>query len=282
MLSGCVLSLSSIYLFGLDGQIVSPAVFPNICQIKTWVLSIGFTLGYGAMYSKVWRVHRLHTSQKKNAIRVNDNEMGPFGTLAFIGQLEFVWFQKALQPWKMYSIVIFLLAVDITILFLWQCMDPLDRSIQVFPLENPLNSNDDVKIRPELEHCKSENHNFWLSKFNWSIVTFSGTRRTLAVPKLFGFCRFDFELQRVAFAIRSVRFVRNPKRQVEANKRFSLRRHVNLQRGGHLFDNSTGDNSHCVAARRLFCFYIIVGDFLLFSLDGSDFRAKSKILILSV
>lgn len=70
MLSGCVLSLSSIYLFGLDGQIISPAVFPNICQIKTWVLSIGFTLGYGAMYSKVWRVHRLHTSQKKNAIRV--------------------------------------------------------------------------------------------------------------------------------------------------------------------------------------------------------------------
>lgn len=70
MLSGCVLSLSSIYLFGLDGQIISPNVFPNICQIKTWVLSIGFTLGYGAMYSKVWRVHRLHTSQKKNSIRV--------------------------------------------------------------------------------------------------------------------------------------------------------------------------------------------------------------------
>lgn len=70
MLSGCVLSLSSIYLYGLDGQLISPAVFPNICQIKTWVLSIGFTLGYGAMYSKVWRVHRLHTSQKKNAIRV--------------------------------------------------------------------------------------------------------------------------------------------------------------------------------------------------------------------
>ncbi|XP_050520335.1 gamma-aminobutyric acid type B receptor subunit 1-like isoform X1 [Daktulosphaira vitifoliae] len=139
MLSGCVLSLSSIYLYGLDGQIISPAVFPNICQIKTWVLSIGFTLGYGAMYSKVWRVHRLHTSQKKNAIR------------------------KALQPWKMYSIVMFLLAVDITILFLWQCMDPLKRNIQVFPLENPLNSNDDVKIMPELEHCKSENHNFWLS-----------------------------------------------------------------------------------------------------------------------
>lgn len=43
-------------------------------------------------------------------------------------------------------------------------MDPLKRDIQVFPLENPLNSNDDIKIRPELEHCKSENHNFWLSK----------------------------------------------------------------------------------------------------------------------
>lgn len=65
----------------------------------------------------------------------------------------------------MYSIVIFLLAVDVAILFLWQCMDPLKRDIQIFPLENPLNSNDDIKIRPELEHCKSENHNFWLSKY---------------------------------------------------------------------------------------------------------------------
>jgi len=43
-------------------------------------------------------------------------------------------------------------------------MDPLKRDIQIFVLENPLNSDDDIKIRPELEHCKSENHNFWLSK----------------------------------------------------------------------------------------------------------------------
>lgn len=70
----------------------------------------------------------------------------------------------------MYSIVIFLLAVDVAILFLWQCMDPLKRDIQVFPMENPLNSNDDIKIRPELEHCKSENHNFWLSKFYIYII----------------------------------------------------------------------------------------------------------------
>lgn len=65
----------------------------------------------------------------------------------------------------MYSIVIFLLAVDVAILFLWQCTDPLKRDIQIFPLEDPLNSNDDIKISPELEHCKSENHNFWLSKY---------------------------------------------------------------------------------------------------------------------
>lgn len=72
----------------------------------------------------------------------------------------------------MYSIVIFLLAVDVAILFLWQCMDPLKLDVQIFPLEDPLNSNDDIKISPELEHCKSENHNFWLSKYRKYQIVF--------------------------------------------------------------------------------------------------------------
>jgi len=39
-------------------------------QVRTWVLSIGFTLAYGPMFSKVWTIYRL-TLQRKREIRVS-------------------------------------------------------------------------------------------------------------------------------------------------------------------------------------------------------------------
>jgi gamma-aminobutyric acid type B receptor len=56
------------------------------------------------------------------------------------------------------------LLVDLVILLTWQLHDPLQRRIEVFPLEEPLSTEDDIKIRPELEHCESENNNVWLGK----------------------------------------------------------------------------------------------------------------------
>ena len=62
---GCLL-YTSVFLLGLDGQFVSPKMYPTICQARVWLLSLGFTLGYGAMFSKVWRVHRLTTKTKSD------------------------------------------------------------------------------------------------------------------------------------------------------------------------------------------------------------------------
>lgn len=57
-----------------------------------------------------------------------------------------------------------LLAVDLVILLIWQIYDPLQRRLETFPLEDPESINDDVKIRPELEHCESDNNSVWLGK----------------------------------------------------------------------------------------------------------------------
>ncbi|XP_065201019.1 gamma-aminobutyric acid type B receptor subunit 1 isoform X2 [Planococcus citri] len=137
MLVGVIVCLTSVILLGLDGQIVSPEMYPLVCQGRAWLLSIGFTLGYGAMFSKVWRVHRLTTKTKNNI-------------------------KKKIQPWKLYSMVAGLLMIDLIVLSVWQIYDPLQRSIQVFPLELPISAEDDIKIRPELEHCESTNHSIWL------------------------------------------------------------------------------------------------------------------------
>jgi gamma-aminobutyric acid type B receptor len=58
MLVGILLLLSSVIFLGLDGESIPAAQFPIICQLRTWLLCLGFTLAFGAMFSKVWRVHR--------------------------------------------------------------------------------------------------------------------------------------------------------------------------------------------------------------------------------
>lgn len=55
-----------------------------------------------------------------------------------------------------------LLSVDLVILITWQLSDPLQRHLEQFPLEEPLSTLDDIKIRPELEHCESQNDLIWL------------------------------------------------------------------------------------------------------------------------
>lgn len=57
-----------------------------------------------------------------------------------------------------------LLVVDLIILITWQLEDPLQRKLEIFPLEDPGLVSEDIKIRPELEHCESQNHSVWLGK----------------------------------------------------------------------------------------------------------------------
>lgn len=74
------------------------------------------------------------------------------------------FYQKKVEPWKLYTMVSGLLAVDLVILLTWQLQDPLQRRLETFPLEDPLSMYDDVKIRPELEHCESHNNSVWLGE----------------------------------------------------------------------------------------------------------------------
>ena len=56
---------------GLDGRFVSPSVFPVTCSLGTWLLTLGFSLSYGAMFSKIWRVHRITRMTKEEGKTVS-------------------------------------------------------------------------------------------------------------------------------------------------------------------------------------------------------------------
>uniref|UniRef100_UPI00358FBB37 gamma-aminobutyric acid type B receptor subunit 1 isoform X2 n=1 Tax=Myxine glutinosa TaxID=7769 RepID=UPI00358FBB37 len=136
---GCILSLLSVVPLGLDGLHISPANFPAICQLRVWLLGLGFSLGYGSMFTKVWWVHTL--CGKKD-----DKKEGK---------------QQILEPWKLKATVGGLLAIDFLLLLLWQILDPLKRTVEAFTQEKP-DGDEDILIIPQLEHCSSRKHITWL------------------------------------------------------------------------------------------------------------------------
>ena len=82
IIAGCILSYTSVLLMGIDstllGQNSSKSTMNFICAVRTtvhstsdlhqreqarvWTLSIGFTLSFGAIFSKTWRVHTIFTN----------------------------------------------------------------------------------------------------------------------------------------------------------------------------------------------------------------------------
>ncbi|XP_078737873.1 gamma-aminobutyric acid type B receptor subunit 2 isoform X2 [Lampetra fluviatilis] len=132
---GGLLSYLSIFLFGLDGELVSASSFQRACAARTWILTLGYTTAFGAMFAKTWRVHAIFKNVKMK--------------------------KKIIKDQKLVGIVGGMLLIDLGVLTTWQAMDPLKRTIEQYPLE-PDPSGRDLAIRPQLEHCESHHMTVWL------------------------------------------------------------------------------------------------------------------------
>ncbi len=62
-------------------------------------MTVGFTLAFGAMFSKTYRVHAILTNAKLT--------------------------KKVIKDYKLFGLVIALLVIDVIILLNWQIFDPL-------------------------------------------------------------------------------------------------------------------------------------------------------------
>ena len=63
---GCMFTYTSVVLLGLDSGLVPERHFPVVCTSRAWVLMSGFTLAFGSMFSKTWRVHSIFTNVQAN------------------------------------------------------------------------------------------------------------------------------------------------------------------------------------------------------------------------
>ncbi|CAD5225565.1 unnamed protein product [Bursaphelenchus xylophilus] len=123
---GSMCCYASVILLGIDTRFVGSNAFEKLCYIKTWVLSVGFTLAFGSMFSKTWRVHSIFTNIRKD--------------------------KKAIKDAQLFMIVALLLFIDGLILGAWSIISPFRFKITE---HEPVRVKNQLVI-PELERCQSD------------------------------------------------------------------------------------------------------------------------------
>ncbi|XP_002736691.1 gamma-aminobutyric acid type B receptor subunit 1-like [Saccoglossus kowalevskii] len=136
MISGIILLYVSIILLGLDANIVGQNHLSLVCTIRAWTLSVGFTLSYGSIFSKVYRCHKLFTT------KVNLWKPGPHTV-----------------PILRYLMVFLIL--DLVTLIVWSWKFPMELTIDsLTPL---IDEDKNVEVIPLIEYCTKGNSMYFIA-----------------------------------------------------------------------------------------------------------------------
>ncbi|XP_046663781.1 gamma-aminobutyric acid type B receptor subunit 2 isoform X2 [Homalodisca vitripennis] len=136
---GCILVYTAVILLGLDhATLPSKAAFPTVCTARVYLLSAGFSLAFGSMFTKTYRVHRIFTRSASGVVK-----------------------NKLLQDTQLISLICVLLVIDGLIVTLWVAVDPMQRQLRNLTLE--ISSTDrSVVYQPQVEVCGSQFTHSWL------------------------------------------------------------------------------------------------------------------------
>ncbi|KAH8279557.1 hypothetical protein KR018_000824 [Drosophila ironensis] len=137
---GCIFVYATVILLGLDHSTLPSAEdsFATVCTARVYLLSAGFSLAFGSMFAKTYRVHRIFTRTGS------------------------VFKDKMLQDIQLILLVCGLLLVDALLVTLWVVADPMERHLQNLTLE--ISAIDrSVVYQPQVEVCRSQHTQTWLS-----------------------------------------------------------------------------------------------------------------------
>ncbi|XP_068719358.1 gamma-aminobutyric acid type B receptor subunit 2-like isoform X2 [Montipora capricornis] len=104
ILLGGIIMYSTVVMYGWDGRL-SPINYTRVCRVRFCLLSLGFTVGFGAMFSKTWRVFQIFTNITKVRKVVLDSDL-----FRMLGAL---------------------LVVDVSLLVTWMTLHPPSRRVVV-------------------------------------------------------------------------------------------------------------------------------------------------------
>ncbi|TMW45938.1 hypothetical protein DOY81_008982 [Sarcophaga bullata] len=136
---GCIFVYTAVILLGMDYSTLpsAEASFATVCTARVYLLSAGFSLAFGSMFAKTYRVHRIFTRTGS------------------------VFKDKMLQDIQLILLVCGLLLVDGLVVTLWVVTDPMERHLHNLTLEIS-NIDRSVVYQPQVEVCRSQHTQTWL------------------------------------------------------------------------------------------------------------------------
>lgn len=133
---GCILCLSTVFLFGLRDFKEPDTTMPPICKTRAWILNIGFSLAFGGMFIKTWRIYKICTNKRLKV------RLGP------------------LSDWWMLAMVGGIVLIDVALLTAWEVADPLIWELHNFTEKRP---TEYIIIKPTLNTCSARYLTIWLA-----------------------------------------------------------------------------------------------------------------------
>ncbi|KAL9973235.1 hypothetical protein ACROYT_G019659 [Oculina patagonica] len=131
---GCVLIYVSVYMVAIDGKHVGTSSLAGLCMARGYLLSIGYSLAVGGMFSKMWRVYQIFNNVKPK--------------------------RKVFKYKELLGVMVILVFVDILVMSLWIGVDTPE--IITTDLQSQVRDEPHLRIIPQHQHCSSAYYTTWL------------------------------------------------------------------------------------------------------------------------
>jgi len=76
---GCIAVYLGVFLLGLDHATNPiPAHFPTLCTAKVYLFAGGFSLAFGSIFAKTYRIHKIFIGSRGGFVKKKVGTMDPF------------------------------------------------------------------------------------------------------------------------------------------------------------------------------------------------------------
>ncbi|XP_045170037.2 gamma-aminobutyric acid type B receptor subunit 2-like [Mercenaria mercenaria] len=140
LLLGCMLCYCTVFF---------KTIAPNdiICKARVLSFSLGFTITFGALFSKTWRVYRIFTNRKLLKLSIKDRQL--------------------------YAIIIGLVVVVLVVVIIWELVGPHEKEIKILTKEM-YTTTDGTEVQPLVNVCDSS----YSEIFGWTLYIIEGALLT--------------------------------------------------------------------------------------------------------
>ncbi|XP_065899522.1 gamma-aminobutyric acid type B receptor subunit 2-like isoform X2 [Dysidea avara] len=83
IIAGAVIFYITVILFGVDENVASSSTVDHLCQTRVWLVAIGFSLLFGSIFAKTWRIYYIFYLARPNS-KFAVKDMHLFGVVAVL------------------------------------------------------------------------------------------------------------------------------------------------------------------------------------------------------